>query len=339
MIVIISIVVIIVVFKKKNNNNNNDNDKDLIDNSNIENEGVVKLVNELNDNVIIKKELLKSIKSLIACLGGPGSGKSAFASNYYKLLYRVKNDYFNSSDSEITYTKEIWMITEKERGKIKNYINKDMLDVKGYESDDIKSLKYVMIVAFLSTDIVILHRDIRYDNVKKIIKNIENSLKKLKELNIPRILKKIYIQKKNTEKTIEELLEEFGYDKDIFKGIKFEYIFLPEIGKKSLKKQDLLEYPEYKKSFEEIVKKLNKTEVYNSVSSLMEYIDNFYNVINAKAIFETEKIFEDIETDFNGVYNKYETNLRNKLCEKIPYLKKLDNLNETFEDFINKQKI
>ena len=159
----------------------------------------------------------------------------------------------------------------------------------------------------------------------------------MKELNIPRILKKIYIQKKNTEKTIEELLEEFGYDKDIFKGIKFEYIFLPEIDKNSLKKQDLLEYPEYKKSFEEIVKKLNKTEVYNSVSSLMVYIDNFNDVINAKAIFEREKIFEDIETDFNGVYNKYETKLRNKLYEKIPYLKKLDNLNETFEDFINKQ--
>lgn len=50
-----------------------------------------------------------------------------------------------------------------------------------------------------------------------------------------------------------------------------------------------------------------------------------------------KKLFKDIETDFNGLYNKYETKLRNELYEKIPYLKKLDNLNETFEDFMNKQ--
>ena len=335
-IFLVLMIVMIIFLVRKDNNNNNDNDKDLIDNSNIENEGVVKLVNELNNDVIIKKELLKSIKSFIASLGGPGSGKSTFASNYYKLLYRVKNDYFNSSNSEISVTKEIWMITEKERGKIPSYINKDMLDVKGYESDDIKSLKYVMIVTFLSTDIVILHRDPRYDNVKKIIKNIENALKKMKQLDIPTILKNIYIQKKDTEKTIEELLEQFEYDKDIFKEINFEYIFLPEV-KNSKEKQDLLEDSEYKKNFEKIVNKLNKKDVYNSVSSLMNYIDNFNNVINGKDAFEKEKLFRDIEIDFNGVYNKYETKLKNILYEKIPYLKKLDNLNETFEDFINKQ--
>ena len=58
-----------------------------------------------------------------------------FASNYYKYLYHVKNDYFESSDSLFTFTKGIWMISDEERRKIPEYINNDILDVEGFEID------------------------------------------------------------------------------------------------------------------------------------------------------------------------------------------------------------
>ena len=52
----------------------------------------------------------------------------------------------------------------------------------------------------------------------------------MKKLNIPRILKIIYIQTTINKpiESIEKLLEGFKYDKNIFNNIKFKYIYLPK---------------------------------------------------------------------------------------------------------------
>ena len=211
------------------------NHSDLIDNNIEKNKGVIELTSQDKDKIKIKKELLKSINNFIACLGQSGEGKSTFGSNYYKTLYKVKNDYFESSDGFVTFTKGIWMISDEERRKIPKYINRDFLDVEGFQVDDPKSWKYVMIIAFLSTDLIIFNNKPRYDEVKKMLGIIENSLKKMRKLNIPRILKVIYIQtiiKPKNQNPIEELLETLGYDKKnkkIFQNIKFKYIYLPYV--------------------------------------------------------------------------------------------------------------
>lgn len=227
------------------------------------------------------------------------------------------------------------MISEQERIKIPKYISKDILDVERFQADEIKSTKFVMIIAFLSTDIVILNRNTRLDETKKMINIIGNGLRKMKELKIPIILKVIYIQIiKKPKKSIEKLLEEFKYDKNIFDIIKFKYIYLPNIYEKPGGKNDLMKYPEYKNNFENIIKLLNKTKEYNSVSSLLDYVDDFNEAINGKIFYHSKKFDKDIESDFNGVYNQYEKRLKNELIGKINSLKKLDNLNETFDNFI-----
>ena len=86
-------------------------------------------------------------------------------------------------------------------------IKKDLLDVEGFQVDDIKSWKYVMVIAFLSTDLIILNRNTRADDVKKIIRIIEKSLEIMNKKQIPRILKKNlytnnYIQTKKNYKRI-----------------------------------------------------------------------------------------------------------------------------------------
>ena len=63
----------------------------------------------------------------------------------------------------------------------------------------------------------------------------------------------------------------------------------------------------------------------------------FNEVLNGNILFNSQTILKDITLDFNGVYNSYEHKLKNELSQKIPNLKKIDNVNETFEDFINKQ--
>ena len=119
--------------------------------------------------------------------------------------------------------------------------------------------------------------------------------------------------------------------------IKFEYIYLPNVPVIEGNDKELMNYPKYKKNFEKIVNILNETNGYNSASSLINYIDMFNDAINGKGMFNNQTILKDIEFDFNGVYSRYENKKKIELFKKMNDLKKLDKLDETFEDFINKQ--
>ncbi len=92
----------------------------------------------------------------------------------------------------------------------------------------------------------------------------------------------------------------------------------------------------YKNAFEKILNLLKKKKNYHSVSILNDYIDDFNLAINENKEFYNQKIFKDIEEDFFGVYSKEETK-KEELKERISNLKLLESLDETFEDFINKQ--
>lgn len=96
--------------------------------------------------------------------------------------------------------------------------------------------------------------------------------------------------------------------------------------------------PLYKKNFEEILQHLILIKKYNAVSSLINYVDDFNETINGNSGFNSQSIIQDIKSDFIGVYSRYEKMLRNKLYNKISELKKVENLEETFEKFIKKQK-
>ena len=311
----------------------------IIDNNIEQNIGIQQIIDESKaDKVFIKKDLLRSINSFLACIGPPGAGKSTFCSNYYKILYKVKNNYFESSEGFVSFTKGIWVVSDAERRKIPVVIKRDLLDVEGFRVDEAKSWKYVMIIAFLSTDLLILNRNARFDDIKQVLKIIGNSLERMKKHKLPRILKKIYIQMTNLKKMkkvkIEEFLEQLDYKKSQFEGITFEYMYLPTIKSDY---ENVLDDPEYQKYFNNVLKLLNKTKLYNSVTSLINFIDDFNQTINGNTGFNSQTILKDIELDFNGVYSRYENKLKNELTKKINDLKPLEDLNETFEQFINKQ--
>ena len=284
----------------------------LIENNNVINIGVLELINEdKNGKIRIRKELLKNKKYFIACLGGPGSGKSTFASNFYKKLYKVKNDYFEISHSGVSYTKGIWLISEEERRKIPKYITKDILDVEGFQIDHKRSWNYAIVIAFLSTDLVILNKDVRYDEIGKILRIIQKGFEEMRRMNITRILKNIYIQtiyKEDENSPIEELLKsiekdkKFKYDMTLFQGIKLKYIYLPHINKKSKTEKELMKYPEYKNQFEKILDTLNEENNCSSVTSLLDHIDKFNEVINGNTFFDSQDFVKEMEDNFNSIY-------------------------------------
>ena len=116
-------------------------------------------------------------------------------------------------------------------------IDRDILDVEGFQVDDINSWKYVMIISFICSEIIILNRNSRWDDTKKVLNIIKNSLIKMKESNIPKILKKIYIQIDDEDeiKEFNDKLKGLGYTSDSIPTITIMPLFLPAFDKQTLK--------------------------------------------------------------------------------------------------------
>ena len=145
-----------------------------------------------------------------------------------------------------------------------------------------------------------------------------------------------------------EKIKFFELDENIFdcyntdksgKKIQIEFIYLPIINPDSLEEdQEITDTPAFKENFEYILNKLKKTEgIYNTPGSLIEYIDDFNQILNGDLNCDIKNLSKDLETDFNGVYSRYEKKFKNELAQIE--LKKVESLNETFEEFINKQNL
>jgi len=74
-----------------------------------------------------------------------------------------------------------------------------------------------------------------------------------------------------------------------------------------------------------------ETYFYSSAVLLKGYSDD--------SMFDLQKIYKDIESDFEGVYNKYENKHKNYLSSKKDQLINVADSSETFEKFIAKQNL
>ena len=300
-------------------------------------ESLIDLNRNINE-IYLRKELFNNKNGFIACIGRPGSGKSSLCSAFYKIFYGIDKEIFSISNSWLGYTKGLWIMKESIRQSIKENIIKDIIDVEGFQVDELSTWKYIMIVAFIATDIIVLNRSCRMDCVKKILNLTWYSLEKMDNLGLSKMVKNIWIQIYD-----EEDIQKFGEIMDSIdnspkkwgkKGIKLNIFFLEEVGKRELKKVkgNILEVEDYVKQAK---------EAFEKILNLPEYdIDNFNNVMNGKDSFNIEYIEDIIKKDFNNAYsiikNRKETQLLKDFSDKLTTPK---SSNESFEEFINRQNI
>ena len=147
-------------------------------------ESLIDLNRNINE-IYLQKGLFRQIDGFIACIGRPGQGKSSLCSAYYKIFYGIDKEIFSISNSSFGYTKGLWIMKESIRKSIKENIIKDIIDVEGFQVDDLSTWKYIMIVAFIATDIIIVNKGCRMDDVKKILSITWNSLDKMNKLGLP----------------------------------------------------------------------------------------------------------------------------------------------------------
>ena len=310
----------------------------------------IKKDNEGKERTIVKKDLLNEVNNFLSIIGPSGTGKSTFCSYYYQKRYNLEPGIFKPSDSSDSDTKGIWLLSPTVKHKIEANIERELLDVEGFDAGKFNSWRNTLIIAFLSTEVMILKtQNVRDEETKRLLTVMNNYLIKLKEKNFPRKLKKIYIHysiKKNFD--INKKRKFFDLDENMFdyyntdtsgKKIKIEFIYFPTINPDTLEEgQEITDTPQFKENFENILNKLKKTEgIYNTPGSLIEYVDHFNQILNGDLNCNIENLAKDIESDFNGVYSRYEKKLKNELAQVK--LKKVESLKETFEEFINKQNL
>ena len=289
----------------------------------------------------LKKDIIENVNASIGVLGPPGAGKSSFCNAYYKIRFNTNKMFFEMSSSTSSYTKGIWMLKEEERMKIPQNIDRDILDVEGFQVDDINSWKYVMIISFICSEIIILNRNTRWDDSKKVLNIIKNSLKKMKESNIPKILKKIYIQLDDEDEIAEfnKKLEEIGYAHDSIPSITIIPLYLPSFDKTTLKKykKDVMNIPEYMENLEKVFKELTLNENEQSISTFIKYIDNLNMALDGKMNFDAQGIIKDLENEYNVCYETWYNQKKNQLLKLD--LTDIEDIDETFDSYVDRQNL
>ena len=196
-------------------------------------------------------------------------------------------------------------------------IDRDILDVEGFQVDDINSWKYVMIISFICFEIIILNRNTRWEDSKKVLNTIKNSLKKMKESNIPKILKKIYIQLDDEDEIAElnKKLEEIGYAHDSIPSITIIPLYLPSFDKTNLQnyKKDVINIPAYMENLEKVFKELTSNKSEQSISTFIKYIDNLNMALDGKMNFDAQGIIKDLENEYNVCYETWYKQKKNEL--------------------------
>ena len=302
-----------------------------------------KFVDPITDkNDHLKKEAITYVNQAIGILGPPGAGKSSLCCAYYKFLFSFDNKHFEMSTSGVSFTKGIWILKESERRKIKGNIDRDILDVEGFQVDDIKSWKYVMIISFICSEIIILNRNTRLDDTKKVLNITKNSLKKMQESNIPKILKTIYIQIDDEEDIgkFNYKLKEIGYEPNSIEGVTIKPIYIPTFDKKTLKKNNnnILEVKDYKTDVTKSLQKLlNEKSTFQSISSFTKYIDSLNMALDGKMNFDEQGIIKDLEDEYNNCYLSWESKKKNELLKQN--LSSVSDVNESFDSYIQRQNL
>jgi hypothetical protein len=127
------------------------------------------------------------------------------------------------------------------------------------------------------------------------------------------------------------------------KGIDLHPFLLEAVNEDDLEdvNDNILEVESYLKQVKQSFEQIQNLPKYESVSTLTSFIGNFNDTMNGKDTFNMEHIEDDIKNDFNSAYTIIKNRKEKDLLQK--YKKENfdapKNSHESYEDFINRQKI
>jgi len=163
----------------------------------------------------------------------------------------------------------------------------------------------------------------------------------MKESNIPKILKKIYIQldDKDDIPKFNVLLKGIGYTPDAIPTITIMPLYLPSFEKSTLKKynKNILNIPEYLENLENVFKELTSVQNEQSISTFINYIDNLNIALDGKMNFDAQGIIKDLENEYGVCYETWYNKKKNELLKLE--LSDIEDIDETFDSYIDRQNL
>ena len=93
---------------------------------------------------------MNSSHGYIACVGCPGQGKSSLCNAFYKTLYGIDKELFYVKNQTLSFTKGMWILKEREKQNIKQNIDKDIIDVEGFQVDEVSILRLLHLFLLIS---------------------------------------------------------------------------------------------------------------------------------------------------------------------------------------------
>jgi len=165
----------------------------------------------------------------------------------------------------------------------------------------------------------------------------------MKESNIPKIVKTIYIQTK-TKKHFDEFdktLAELGFNRNSIESITINPILIPSIAEDDIEEEgngNILEVSKYLNKIKLVFNSsITSTQNDQSISSFIKYIDNLNMALDGKINFDAQGIIKDLENDYDVCYKTWEEKKKNELLQIE--LSDVRDENEPFDSYINRQGI
>jgi hypothetical protein len=103
------------------------------------------------------------------------------------------------------------------------------------------------------------------------------------------------------------------------KGIDLHPFLLEAVHPRDLEDVDdnILEAKSYLDQVKEGFDQILKLPKYESVSTLLAFIDNFNNTMNGKDTFDMKHIEDEIKNDFNSAYSSIKNKKKNRFIKKV----------------------
>lgn len=297
---------------------------------------VQQFVEVKGDSVSIRsRDCLANIRSLVACIGPPGAGKSTLCNALLTAGYGTKFTFFEPSSSIASYTKGLWVLAQSVRMQLPQ-MRWEVMDMEGFQPDLYSSWGMTMVLSLLAEVVIFCNRDARYDALFKAAEVFQKGRDLSSQFGMRPVTKQIFVQ-------LEEGMDEEDKAacvkkiKETIPNVDIEAFEIPHIRNKNKKDHEFVTFHEdMKEAVTDLTKKFNFPATSDAVASRAKHIESLLDAFNESDFKKCSDISQEfLQADCERIYKATIAIYRNE-CYNRAMKTKLPNMETTLEEFMGK---
>jgi len=275
---------------------------------------------------------IENIRSLVACIGPPGAGKSTLCNSLFSVEHGSKLTFFEPSASITSYTKGLWVLSNQTRMALPGNLRWEVMDMEGFQVDLASSWKMAMVLSLLAEIVIFCNRDARCDNLFKAATVFEKGRELSTTFGMKPVTTQIFVQIE--EGTAEEdKADVVKKIREVIPGIEIIPFEIPQIRNKNKKDHEFVTFhAEVLDATKVIVKKFKFTGG-DAVASKARSVANLLEAFNEGDFLKVADMSSDLlKTDCERIFKAHLAIYRNEQIQRALLLK-LKSLETSLEEF------